>query len=240
MRILILAAGYGTRLYPLTVNMPKAFIRVDGRMLIDFIWDKIESIKSRYNIEEVILVTNNKFYSLFKRWVDENKLALKVLNDGSEAAQNKLGAIADMRFGIEKSESDDWLILGSDNFFDWDLNQFIEFALSKKPYPCLGLYKLKNINEGKRFGVVTLGNEQKVNDFIEKPQNPPVDTVATCIYFFPQASLNYLQRFLSQEYTKDSLGNYIEWLIKEINVYGYEFRGIWVDVGNKDSLKRVG
>jgi glucose-1-phosphate thymidylyltransferase len=240
MRILILAAGYGTRLYPLTVDKPKAFIDVKGEVLIDLIWNKIRALRSQYNIEEVVLVTNNKFYSLFQQWTEQNELPVKVLNDGSDNAQNKLGAIADMHFGIKNSKRDDWLILGSDNFFDWELDEFISFAQKKRPSPSLGLYKLNDIKEGQKFGVVTLGKDNKIDNFIEKPQDPPVDTVATCIYFLPVDSLLYLEEFLKRQHTKDSLGNYIEWLISKVDVYGYEFCGTWVDVGSKDSLKKVG
>lgn len=241
MRILILAAGYGTRLYPLTIDTPKAFIAVEGRPLIDRIVDKISVLRDEFPIEEVVVVSNDKFYRVFCDWEQKQKIAITVLNDGSLSPEDRLGAIGDIWFAINNRLDEDWFVLGSDNFFDWGLSEFLSFAGAKRPYPSVGVYVLKDKDEAKNFGVVTLDGDSKITNFVEKPGNPKANTIATCIYFFPQGSLHYLQTFLRETEKVDAAGKYLEWLVEKTCVYGYSFTGTWVDIGSKyrDNFDRI-
>lgn len=239
MRILILAAGYGTRLYPLTRNIPKALIPIKGKHLLAFIMDKVEDLKKYFKIKEIVIVSNNKFYNCFLDWKKESKVKVKILNDGSNNPQQRLGAIGDICFALRPRPKDDWLIIGSDNFFDWRLRDFVHFSLKRKPYPSVGLYNLKERKDASNFGVVKMDSSKMIKEFIEKPKKPPSKKIAVCIYFFPKKSLNFLGAFMKETGRSDVTGKYIEWLISKTKIYGYMFKGRWIDIGHKKSLKIV-
>lgn len=239
MRILLLAAGYGTRLYPLTRYVPKALLSVGGKPFINTIIDKLKPLIERFSADEIIIVSNNKFYKKFVSWKKEYKAKVKIINDGSNSPRNRLGAIGDICFSLNGRKKDDWLILGSDNFFDWDLVDFVNFSLKKSPYSCVGIYKLSKLSLAKHFGVVKTDREKRIKYFAEKPKNPESGKVATCIYFFPKESLSYLNDFLKETDKPDASGKYIEWLIGQSRVYGYSFKGRWIDIGHKSNLIEV-
>jgi len=240
MRVLILAAGYGTRLYPVTIDLPKALISIKGKPLIDFIMDKVIILSEQIDIEEIIIVSNHKFYGKFMKWKDNARTKVTVINDGTKSPDERLGAIGDIRFVLDRREDDDWLILGSDNFFNWNLNDFVNFALRKKPYPCVGVYDIGDKESLSNFGVVDLEVDMRVRNFIEKPRYSSNGMVATCIYFFSRESLSLFTSFLKEGEDNDASGKYIEWLVRKHVVYGYTFNGKWLDIGHRDALKELG
>lgn len=236
MRVLILAAGYGTRLYPMTIDLPKALIPLKGLTILDLILDKVNNLKSGGCVNGITIVSNNRFYEIFIEWKNKAKHDVEILNDGSNNPNDRLGAIGDMDFAISKYPADDWLIIGSDNFFDWQLNDFIDFSNQGRPRSSVGVYALANRDQAKRFGVVDLNDQGRVVEFSEKPKNPVSNKIAVCIYFFPKESLSDLKKFINESSSCDLSGRYIEWLTKKDKVNGYLFKGKWVDIGSKDSL----
>ncbi len=232
MKALILSAGYGTRLYPLTLNIPKALLKIGERYLIDILMDKLKNLE----ISEIIVITNNKFYPKFLEWKEAQKLSvgLSILNDNTNSPEERLGAVGDIEFAIDnKSIDEDLLVLGSDNLFSWSLEEFCNFSLSEGK-PVVGLFDVKNRERAKKFGIAVLEGKVIV-DFLEKPQNPPATLAGTCIYFFPRHSFVWIKEY-SLLYDKDTTGQYITWLCKKTQVLGYEFKGDWLDIGHKDAL----
>jgi len=237
MRVLILAAGYGTRLYPLTLHTPKALLSLGEKTILDIIIEKIEELKEKIKIEEVVLVSNHKFYKKFVEWREKVNKEIVILDDGSTSAEKRRGAIGDIKFGMGKKR-DDWLVIGSDNIFDWKLNRFVNFSLKKYPYPVIGLYKMKDEKKITQLGIVKV-KKGIVEELIEKPKEAFSDMIATCIYFFPKESLRFVDEYIKEKKDLDVIGNYIQWLIKKTKVYGYLFKGTWIDIGTKESLKEA-
>jgi len=238
MRVAILAAGYGTRLYPLTLQIAKPLVLINNKPIINFIIDKIEILRKEIFIEETRIVVNSKFYKDFLVWKKEYKIKAKILSDGSNSPQDMLGAVRDIKFVIGNSKSD-WLIIGGDNLFEDNLIDFIKLAKDKKPHPLIGLYDIKDKKIANRFGIVSLNKNMEVARLQEKPNNPSSTLAATCIYFFPKESLIFLKIMLKENDKVDAAGKYIAWLSERVKVFGYTLKGKWIDIGHFDSLEEA-
>ena len=233
MKALILAAGYATRLYPLTKEYPKPLLKVSHKPIIDYIIDKLEVID---DIDEIIVVTNRKFISLFKKWSQElrGQKRITLIDDLTKDLHTRRGAIGDMNFAIDKRQiKDDLLVIGGDNLFDGNLNEFLFFAKDNKPNPVIAVYDIKDIHNAVKYGVVKLDRRNKVIDFKEKPKIPSSTFVAMCLYYFPKERLGLIKEYLNTKADKhDATGLYIDWLRKKVTVYGFIFSGRWYDIGD--------
>jgi len=238
MKALILAAGYGTRLASVAKDTPKPLIPVGERPLLDYVVDKLQSIKS---LTEIVVVSNNKFTSHFQQWASTRKgVHIRVVNDGTNTPEERLGSVGDIRYVWQREASlDDWLIIGGDNLFDQDLSFFMEFAINKGSAITIGVYDIKDIEAASKFGVVGLDQAKKVNCFQEKPKEPVSSLVAMCVYYFPKQTLVYLEEYLSVSKAVDAAGSYIQWLSEKKNVYGFQFSGKWYDIGSIESLEEA-
>lgn len=240
MKALILAAGYATRLYPLTKKYPKPLLKIEGRAIIDYIIDKLRSISS---IDEIIVVTNSKFISYFRKWAKRVRIEkrLTLVDDLTRTLEDRLGAIGDMNFAINKKRiKDDLLVIGGDNLFDSDLKSFLSFAYAKKIRPVIGAYDIGSINEAKKYGVIKMDKNNRIIDFQEKPDKPKSTLVATCIYYFPKKKIRLIKEYLSSRGNKrDATGFYINWLTKKLAVYGFVFDGKWYDIGGYKFYNRA-
>jgi len=242
MKALILAAGYGTRLYPLTINQPKPLLLVNNRPMIDYLMDKLSAVG---NLKEVLVVTNDKFFGSFKEW--QNKAAgsfknqqIKIINDGSKTPESRKGAMGDVEFVISAENiQDDLLVLGGDNLFDFGLKEFIKFAQEHSPKVSMGLFDVLHKNEAVKFGVADLSKDFQLKSFIEKPDMPPSTLIGMCLYYFPKESLGQINEYLKSENKKDASGDYIHWLYKKQAVYGFVFKGDWFDIGHIDSYSKA-
>src|SRR3989338_5822760 len=233
MKVLILAAGYGTRLYPLIKNTPKALLDINGKPLLDYILDLITHLNG---LDRVVLVTNDKFYSDFKRWSQAKKdipYKITVVNDGTTAPEGRLGSIGDIEFALkEENIDDDVLVIGSDNLFDYNIDDYVNFAHQKSPSVSIGLYDIHDLKEATKFGVVGIDKSGIIESFEEKPTKPKSTLVAMCFYYLPKDSLGLIGDYLAQSGKSDAAGAYIEWLIRKNDVYGFTFTGKWYDIGS--------
>ena len=237
MKVLLLAAGYATRLYPLTLNTPKPLLPVAGRLVLEYIFDLIEPLKE---VDEVFIVTNEKFYQNFEDWRKKFSSSKKitVVDDRTTSNENRLGATGDIEFVIEKKNiKDDLLVLAGDNLFKADLSIFADFCASKRPCITLGLYDIKDLLLAGKYGIVSVDKNNKVVDFKEKPTNPASTLAAMCLYFFPKERLGIMKQYLGLENAKDAPGYFLEWLYKREDLYGFVFKDKkWFDIGDKKSL----
>jgi glucose-1-phosphate thymidylyltransferase len=240
MKALILAAGYATRLYPLTREYPKSLLTIGRRPIIDHIIDKLQILNE---VDEIVIVTNSKFISLFKKWADNLKVKKRItlVDDSTKSHAERRGAIGDMNFVINKKHiRDDLLVIGADNLFDGNLQSFLSFAKTNKPHPVIGAYNIKNKAQAKKYGVLRLGRDNKVIDFHEKPAHPKSTLVAMCLYYFPKEKLGRIKEYMNIRTAKiDTIGLYIDWLRKKDAVYGFIFNGRWYDIGHPKLYKEA-
>ena len=238
MKVLILAAGYGTRLYPLTKDKPKALLLLKDRPLINYLLDKVQGFEE---LSEVIVVSNERFYKNFKEWADAQTAyskPIQIISDGTKTNDDRLGSIGDINFVLEKDNiTEDLLVLGGDNIFDFDLNEYMVFAKAKSPQATIGLYDIKSMQEAKLFGVVALDLSGRVISFEEKPMNPESSLISMCLYYFPKESLHFIADYISQTKTADTAGGYIRWFAGEDTVYGFSFNGKWYDIGSIEAYQ---
>ncbi len=237
MKALILAAGYATRLYPLTKRFPKPLLTVEGRPIINYIIDKLKSVSA---IDEIYIVTNSKFIFNFRDWVKSIKCLKKItlIDDLTKSNQDRLGAIGDINFVIKNQKiNDDLLVIGGDNLFSGSLKGFLDFSLQKSHAASIGLYRLKQKKDACRYGVVKLNSRNKIINFQEKPQKPESNIVAMCLYYIPKGYLKLIKEYVQVKDEKvDATGSYIAWLKNKIDVYGFVFRGSWFDIGDSKYL----
>ncbi|HAZ09675.1 MAG: hypothetical protein A2047_03410 [Omnitrophica bacterium GWA2_41_15] len=240
MKVLLLAAGYATRLYPLTLNTPKPLLEVAGKTVMGYIFDLIEPLKE---VDEVFIATNKKFYQNFEDWKQNFSSSKKitVIDDGTTSNETRLGATGDIEFVIEKENiSDDLLVLAGDNLFKADLSIFTNFCISKKPSITIGLYDIKDLILAASYGIVSIDKNNKIIDFKEKPANPASTLAAMCLYFFPKERLGIMTRYMGMDNAKDAPGYFLEWLYKRESVFGYVFKDKkWFDIGDKKSLEEA-
>jgi glucose-1-phosphate thymidylyltransferase len=233
MKALILAAGYATRLYPLTKEYPKPLLTVNHKPIINYIVDKLEPIPG---IDEIIVVTNSKFFPRFKSWRKKLRCrkAITVLDDLTKDNQHRLGAIGDMGFAITREKiKDDLLVIGGDNIFDGNLQDFIAFTGKHHNKPVIGAFNIRYKSKASHYGVMKLDKNKRVVDFQEKPKKPHSAIVAMCLYYFPKDELRLIREYQKKKDKKhDATGFYIDWLRKKINVYSFVFKGRWYDIGD--------
>ena len=234
MKALILAAGYATRLYPLTKEYPKPLLEIKGRPIIEHIIGKLEGIEE---LDEIIVVTNSKFFAKFKEWRRSFECVKKIalVDDLTKDLSDRRGAIGDMNFAIcAKKIKDSLLVIGGDNLLGGKLETFLSFARKEGKYPSIGIHDIKKKSEAKNYGVVKLGKSGLIVDFQEKPDKPDSTLAAMCVYYFPAGSIKLLKEYMRKNAKKmDATGFYIDWLRKKTSVYGFIFKGSWFDIGDK-------
>ena len=239
MKCVLLAGGYGTRLYPLTLDRPKPLLPIAGKPMVEHILEKIEKVE---DIDEVLIVTNNKFFNDFRNWKRNFSFSkpIKILNDGTDSDDDKLGAVGDIGFAIKKEGiKDDVFIVGGDNLFRSDLRKLFGF-FKEKQASVSALYDVgdKNIAAG-RYGVVEIDENGKITNLEEKPSNPKTTLASTACYLLEEEAVQDMKKFLSEGGKKDNLGDFLSLLIEKKEVYGIIFKEKWFDIGSKDQLREA-
>ena len=236
MKALILAAGYATRLYPLTKDRPKPLLQIGPKLMIEHIIDRITEVPA---VDELFVVTNAKFYSHFTEWAKAFKarFPVKIINDGTMSNEDKLGAVGDIAFVIEcEYITGELLSVAGDNLFTFSLAKMYTFFRKKKG-SVLALYDLGDpMKLAKLFGVVEIDRNSKVVGFEEKPAKPKTSLTATACYMLTAVDVKELLR-CRQELKPDNLGDFIKWLSERKDVYGYIPEGAWTDIGGHKELE---
>jgi len=234
MKAIILAAGYATRLYPITIEKPKTLLEIGKKRILDLIIEKIPE-----EISDIYVITNSKFYSLFEKWQKENPDAnINLINDGTTSEQNKLGAIRDMHTALLQGKEDDALVLASDNLFDFELDEALEL-FKKKNRDVIIVYDIQDKSKAARFGVLSIDENKKIIKFEEKPKQPETALVSTALYFFTKESLKLLPDYINETKDNDGPGYFVKWLASRKDVYVSIANGKWYDIGTLETYEEA-
>src|SRR3954470_12804711 len=231
MRAVILAAGYATRLAPLTDSIAKQLLPVGRRPMMDWVCDKVEEVA-----DEIHVVTNSRFAGDFERWA-EGRTGVQVHDDGTLSNDDRLGAIGDIAFVLERiGTGDDLLVIAGDNLFDFSLVDFTAFWQGKGVASVVAVYDCRDLELATHYGVVDVGEDDRLVGFEEKPSEPRTTLVATATYLYHREHVPLIRRYLEEGNAPDQPGRPIAWLYPREPVYAYRFVGDWYDIGNRDQL----
>ncbi len=240
MKVVLLCAGYATRLYPLTENQPKPLLPVAGRPILEYILDRLKRVEA---LDQVIIVTNHKFAGHFKRWAEtlDYPWPVDTVDDQTTSNEDRLGAIGDLKFALDQQKvgEEDVVVIAGDNLFDFDLEKFVDFGQKHRPHGVIAAYDVKDLKLASQYGLLKMAPDGRVQQFLEKPKDPPT-TLASCgLYWLPRETRLLLDRYLEGGHNADQPGHYMRWLAETIGLYGVALKGRWYDIGDLESYKKA-
>lgn len=238
MKVIVLAAGYATRLYPLTLTQPKPLLPVAGKPMLEHVLDNLAPIGG---LDRVYVVTNAKFAGQFQHWSDhyraqEAALNCAVVNDGTTGEANKLGAIGDIHFVLKtQGVDDDIIVVAGDNLFSQPLTGFGRYC-REKAAPVLAVYDVGELEAVKKFNAISVDATGRITFFEEKPEHPTSTLTGIALYFYPKATLPLLRQYIAEGNNPDQPGRLVQWLYPRVAVYTWRVPGLWYDIGSKETL----
>jgi glucose-1-phosphate thymidylyltransferase len=231
MKALLLAGGYATRLRSLTERTAKPLLPVGGRPIVDWILDRIRSVSE---IDEVHLVTNAVYAADFRRWAAGSGVA--VHDDGTTSNEDRLGAIGDIQFAVERGGlHHDLLVIAADNLFDFSLAEYVSFW-RRKGGSAIAVHRLADPSLASLYGVVELDEDDRVVGLEEKPSRPKSNLASTATYLFSREHVALLERYLDEGGAPDPPGRFLVWLHEREPVFGFRFDEDWIDIGDPAQL----
>ena len=237
MKCLFLAAGYATRLYPLTENFPKPLLEVAGKPILDWL---IDDMTQSGLVDEFIVISNHKFAHIFEDWAAKHtQLSIKVIDDGTNSNETRLGAVKDIQFAIEQLQLDDnLLVMAGDNLLDLSLADFIRYAIGKQATCIMRYYEANEVRLHKS-GVAEVAADDRVLSFVEKPAEPRSHWCVPAFYYYIREDSHKIQQAIDNGCGTDAPGSFISWLCGQTNVYAWEMPGQRYDIGNLESYEQV-
>lgn len=235
MKAIILAAGYATRLYPITENFSKALLPIDGKPIISYITENLYKVKE---IDEIYVVTNELFYNNFLNWKTlYNFDRVTIINDHTDSNDTKLGAIGDIKYVIDNQQIDDeTLIIAGDTFFEFELKDFTEYYLKNKiSAACIKQETEKDLT---RFGIAEL-KDNKIINIEEKPVHPKSNNIVYACYIYNKSDLKLIDEYLNSGNSPDAPGHYISWLCKRREIQAFIINGYCLDIGTHESYSEA-
>ena len=241
MNVLILAAGYATRLYPLTLKKAKPLLVVGGKPIIEWVVDNLEGIP---DLETIYVVTNDKFAADFQAWSERYRdrrpeFKFKIINDGSTSDEDKLGAIGDINLVVSREDlsRSSLLIVAGDNLFTESLANFVECAGGTDA--TVAVYDVGDAEAIKKYGNITVDADGIITRFEEKPEKPQGTLAAVAVYYYSPVVLSLLTTYLAAGNNPDQPGRFVQWLYTRKPVKTFQIKGKWLDIGSKETLENA-
>ena len=241
MNALILAAGYATRLYPLTLKKAKSLLTVGGKPIIEWVVDNLASVP---DLETIYVVTNDKFAGDFQSWSERYQarhpeFKFKIINDGSKSDDDKLGAIGDINFVVTRQNltQSSLLIVAGDNLLTESLAEFV--ACARGTDATVAVYDVGDAEAIKKYGNITVDADGIITRFEEKPEKPQGTLAAVAVYYYSPAVLSLLTTYLAAGNNPDQPGRFVQWLYARKSVKTFQIKGKWLDIGSKETLENA-
>lgn len=236
MKCLILAAGYATRLYPLTENFPKPLLDVGGKTILDWL---IDDVAASGKVDEYAVVTNHKFACHFEKWASGRSEKITVVDDGTTANETRLGAVRDIQYALEKTGfDDDTIIMAGDNLLDFSLIKFIEYAIAAGT-SCIMRYYEPSEAKLHKCGVVEVDEHDLILSMEEKPAVPRSHWCCPPFYFYRRQDVARIPEGMAAGCGIDAPGSFVAWLATKVPIRAMEMPGHRYDIGTLDSYKAV-
>jgi glucose-1-phosphate thymidylyltransferase len=232
MKALVLAAGYATRLRPLTDTWAKELLPVGGRPIIDWIVDAVSEVDE---VEEIHVVTNARKAPAFREW--SRRRDVRIHDDDTTSNDDRLGAIGDLRFVVERAGIDDHLlVIAGDNLFEFSLPEYVSYWRGKGRASAVAVRDVGSRELASQYGIVDLDTDGRIVNFVEKPADPPSTLAATATYLFHREHVALVGEYLASGNSADQPGRFVGWLQEREPVYGWVFSESWYDIGNVEQL----
>lgn len=236
MKCLILAAGYATRLYPLTENFPKPLLTVGDKTILDWLVDDIDGARL---VDEYVVISNHKFAHHFEAWARTKTQRITVVDDGTSTNDTRLGAVCDIQFAIRQlALDDDMLVIAGDNVLDFSLQHFIRYARAKGT-SCIMRFYEPSEQRLLKCGVVTTDSSDRVLRMTEKSPTPETHWCCPPFYYYTRQDARLVPQGIAAGCGTDAPGSYIAWLATQTTVHAMEMPGRRFDIGNLESYEQV-
>jgi glucose-1-phosphate thymidylyltransferase len=231
-KAIILAAGYATRLYPLTHETPKHLLEVGGRPMVEWVLDRLEPLDG---LDATYLVTNGKFAPAFEDWAAGRRV--EVVDDGTTSEDDRLGAIGDIGFVLDREQlDDDLLVIAGDNLFTGGIESFVEEG-RRRGRPLVAVYDVGDPELMPQFNTIETDADGRITYFEEKPAQAKSTLAAIAIYWYPRDVLPLIHTYLADQANHDQPGRLVEWLYTRLPVFAWELPGTWYDIGTEEQLE---
>jgi glucose-1-phosphate thymidylyltransferase len=241
MNALILAAGYATRLYPLTLDKAKPLLEVGGKPIIEWALDNLVSVPE---LDTVYIVTNNKFATDFQSWANVYQdrhpgIRIKIINDGSTSDDDKLGAIGDINLVLtrENLANDDLIVIAGDNLFEQPLTDFVKAA--KNSPATVAVHDVGDLGAMRKYGAVSIDENGAITHFEEKPEKPKSTLASVALYYYSREILPLFTTYLAAGNNPDQPGRFLQWLYPRKPVKTFQIKRRWLDIGSKETLENA-
>ena len=236
MKCLILAAGYATRLYPLTENFPKPLLEVKGKTILDWLVDDVDTLGE---VDEYVVISNHKYAHHFEAWAKSKEQRITVVDDGTVSNENRLGAVKDIQYAIDKlGLCDDMLVIAGDNVLDFSLTRFIKYAKEKQT-SCIMRYYEPDFQRLLKCGVVTIDENDRILNMTEKSPTPETHWCCPPFYYYTKEDAGFVRKGIECGCGTDAPGSYMAWLSEQVPVHAMQMPGGRFDIGDVASYEKV-
>ena len=234
MKALVLAAGYATRLYPLTLDRPKALLEVGGKPMLDHVLERLQAMGA----DETIVVTNAKFTPHFEEWAS-GKESVTIANDGTTSNDDRLGAIGDIGFVLDElGIDDDLVVVAGDNLFGEDISGFAAYGREVEA-PVIAVHDVGDLSRMHEYNQIEVDDEGRIVFFEEKPADARTTLSGVALYFYPRSTLELIRQYLAEGNNPDQPGRLVQWLYPRTSVYTWRLPGQWYDIGSAETLQEA-
>jgi glucose-1-phosphate thymidylyltransferase len=239
MKNIVLAAGYATRLYPVTENFPKPLLEIGRISILDRLISDIDTIAE---IDEHIIISNRKYFPHFEKWAAASRYTKKItiIDDGSIENANRLGAVKDLQLAIETKQlyNDDLLVIAADNVLSFSFRGFINYFKEKQTSLIMTYYE-SDTKVLSRSGIISIDSNNKVLEMHEKPANPQSHYVAPPFYIYKKSDVKFIEKCVSEGCKTDAPGSLVQSMLSKTVFHAWTMPGKRYDIGTLETYYQL-